>query len=83
MNHRGERAVFYSTRHGHGTALADAGVPEKDIAASMHHASRTTTARYLHSDRRAIAKAVALMPELAATGTDGTDSTPPCATLAQ
>ena len=77
VNHRGEKAVFYSTRHGHGTALADAGVPEKDIAASMHHASRTTTARYLHSDRRAVARAVAALPDMSypqpavATGTNG------------
>ena len=76
-NHEGARAVFYSTRHGHGTALADAGVPEKDIAASMHHASRTTTTRYLHSDRKSRGAAVAVLPDLpypaaaAATGTDG------------
>jgi integrase len=64
VNHHGERAVFYSMRHGHGTALANAGVPEKDIAKSMHHASRTTTARYLHGDRRSAAKAVAALPDL-------------------
>jgi integrase len=64
VNHSGERAVFYSTRHGHGTALAEAGVPEKDIAASMHHASRTTTARYLHSDQQSVSKAIAAMPDL-------------------
>ena len=83
-NHQGERAVFYSTRHGHGTALADAGVPEKDIAASMHHTSRTTTARYLHSDRKARGAAIGAMPDLSypqknsATGTLDTqpDATP-------
>lgn len=77
MNHKGERAVFYSMRHGHGTALAEAGVPEKDIAASMHHANRATTVRYLHSDRRSVGAAVATLPDLSypaaqtATGTDG------------
>ncbi len=75
-NHQGERAVFYSLRHSHGTALAAAGVPEKDIAASMHHASRTTTVRYLHSDRAAVRAAVATLPSITptkqrATGTDG------------
>src|SRR5262249_43544196 len=75
-NQAKEVAVFYSIRHGHGTALGDAGVPEKDIAASMHHASRTTTARYLHSDREAVSKAIAVLPDLSyklpslATGTD-------------
>ena len=64
VNDKGEVAVFYSTRHGHGTALADAGVPEKDIAASMHHASRTTTARYLHADRKAVKAAIDAMPDL-------------------
>jgi len=65
-----------STRHGHGTALADAGVPEKEIAASMHHASRKTTARYLHTNREAVASAIAALPDLSypmadvATGTD-------------
>ena len=77
VNHEGQRAVFYSTRHGHGTALADAGVPEKDIAASMHHATRKTTARYLHSGREAVARAIDAMPDLSyppaqvATGTNG------------
>jgi len=84
VNHQAERAVFYSTRHGHGTGLADAGVPEKDIAASMHHASRTTTARYLHRDRKAKRAAIDAMPDLsyssagreaqAATGTHGKDA---------
>jgi integrase len=81
VSHAGERAVFYSTRHGHGTALADAGVPEKDIAASMHHASRTTTARYLHSGRKSVRSAIDAMPDLAysqqaiATGTNGSEAT--------
>ena len=52
-------------RHGHGTALGAAGVPEKDIAASMHHASRTTTQRYLHANRKAVSAAIALLPDLA------------------
>ncbi len=78
-NHQGEVAVFYSVRHGHGTALAEAGVPEKDIAASMHHASRTTTTRYLHADRKAVSRAIGAMPDLSypvravATGTDGAE----------
>ena len=60
------------------TLRADAGVAAKDIAASMHHASRTTTARYLHTDSKALAAAVARLPDLSyplsdvATGTDGT-----------
>jgi hypothetical protein len=75
VNHAGERAVFYSTRHGHGTAVADAGVAEKDIAASMHCVSRGTTRCYLHSNRRSLHDAIARMtdldydPPLAATGT--------------
>ena len=74
-NNKGERAVFYSTRHGHGTALANAGVPEKDIAASMHHASRKTTQRYIHADRESVARAIGAMPDLSypkqvASGTD-------------
>jgi hypothetical protein len=76
VNHRGERAVFYSTRHGHGTALADVGVAEKGIASSMHHSSRAVTARYLHTDQRARQTAIEAMPDFsysvpqAATGTD-------------
>ena len=64
--------------------MANAGVAEVRIAASMHHASRRTTQRYLHSDRKAVAGAIAAMPDLAyttkqaATGTDGA-----CAALAQ
>jgi len=76
VNHAGEVTVFYSTRHGHGTALAAAGVPEKDIAASMHHANRTTTTRYLHGDRDSRHAAIGKLPDLEpqrqiATGTDG------------
>ena len=83
VNNEGQHAVFYSTRHGHGTALAAAGVPEKDIAASMHHASRTTTARYLHSDRKSAGEAIATFPDLSppqrqvATGTNGAEPMPP------
>jgi len=82
VNRDGERAVFYSMRHGHGTALADAGVPEKDIAKSMHHASRVTTARYMHSDRQRVSKAIDTLPDLSytlpkmATGTDGNSLAP-------
>ncbi len=82
VNNAGEKATFYSTRHGHGRALADAGVPEKDIAASMHHASRTTTARYLHADKQTQARAIAALPDLpypqknVATGTDGSAPDP-------
>jgi hypothetical protein len=64
VNSAHEKAVFYSVRHGHGTALGDAGVPEKDFAASMHHASRKTTERYLHSGRKSLASAIAAMPDL-------------------
>ena len=68
---------FYSTRHG--TALADAGVLEKDIAASMHHTTTQTTRRYLHSGRRSLTTAIEALPDLAypqaATGTDGTTDT--------
>jgi integrase len=80
VNHQGERAVFYSTRHGHGTALAAAGVPEAAIARSMHHASRATTARYIHVDREQAGQAVGALPDVLypkhaeqqrATGTDG------------
>jgi hypothetical protein len=77
VNHKGEVAVFYSVRHGHGTALAEAGVPEKDIAASMHHASRTTRVRYLHADRQSVSRAIGAMADLSyptkavATGTNG------------
>ena len=83
VNHQGERAVFYSTRHGHGTALAEAGVAEKDIAKSMHHTSTKTTRRYLHSSRRDVERAVAALPDLSypqaqqnvATGTNGPEPT--------
>lgn len=64
VNHQKETAVFYSTRHAHGSALAAAGVPEKDIAESMHHASRVTTRRYLHSRRPELARAIAALPDV-------------------
>jgi hypothetical protein len=63
-------------RHGHGTALTAAKVPEKDIAKPIHHSSRTTTARYLHSDQKAIANAIAALPDLSYPESDvanGTD----------
>jgi integrase len=37
VDHAGEAVTFYSIRHSHGTHLADAGVPQKDVAASLHH----------------------------------------------
>lgn len=55
---------FYSIRHGHGTAPA-AGVQEKDIAASMHHANRQTTARYLHTDTLSRTGTIEALPTLA------------------
>jgi integrase len=63
-NHRGESAVFYSTRHAHGSALAAAGIAEKDIAASLHHSSRAVTKRYLHSRQPDLARAVAALPDV-------------------
>jgi len=67
-NKLGEVAVFYSLRHSHGTTLADAGITQRDIAASMHHANERTTARYIHRDRqKAQATAIAVLPALDAT----------------
>jgi len=63
LNHQKEKAVFYSLRHGHGTALALAGVAESVIAASMHHANRQTTQRYIHTTQTAIAAALTSLPE--------------------
>lgn len=39
----------HDCRHTYGTRLADAGVPEKDIAELMGHADRRSTKRYLHA----------------------------------
>jgi len=64
MNHEGERSSFYSLRHGHAQALAEAGVPELAIAASMHHADRSTTARYLHANRASVNLAISAMPDV-------------------
>jgi len=63
LNHQKEKAVFYSLRHGHGTALALAGVAESVIAASMHHANRQTTQRYIHTTQTVIAAALTSLPE--------------------
>src|SRR5205814_10321251 len=63
-NHAGATADFYSLRHTHGTALGDAGVPQKDIQASMHHTSGKTTERYMHTHRRALAVAVGKLPSV-------------------
>ena len=75
-NREGERVVFYSLRHGHGTALALAGVSQELIAASMHHTNIKTTERYIHAQQQRAASAIASMPDLtypvlnASTGTD-------------
>ena len=37
VDHAGRRAMFYSFRHSHGTALGAAGVPQKDMQASLNH----------------------------------------------
>lgn len=83
VDHRGRKAVFYSIRHTHGTALGNAGIHQKDIAASLHHTRTSTTDRYVHADFAAKARAVAALPDVAsepqpavlsATGTD--DETP-------
>jgi integrase len=78
VDHEGRRVVFHSLRHTHGTALGDAGVPQKDIQASLHHATGRTTERYLHAPQKARAATLAALPELAheqqaqaATGTGG------------
>ena len=77
-DHHGRRAIFYSLRHSHGTALAEAGVPQKDIQASLNHTRSSTTDRYVKSGLRAKAKAVNALPAvladaivLSATGTGG------------
>ena len=56
--------MFYSKRYAHRSALAAAGVPEKDIAEPMHHSSRATTQRDLHSRRPELARAVAALPDV-------------------
>lgn len=77
VNHAGEHSVFYSTRHGHGTALAEAGASDAEIGASMHHTNPKTTQRYIHSLKKRVANAVSMMTDLSyvqrqkATGTDG------------
>jgi integrase len=85
VDHQGRVAVFYSLRHSHGTALGDAGVPQKEIGASLHHTRTATTDRYVHSHLDTRALALAALPPVAsdvpavATGTDGkpADSTRP------
>ena len=73
--HDGSVVVFYSLRHGFGTALGDAGVPDKDIAQAMHHTNPATTRRYTHTSERSRKAAIASLPTiggvLLATGTDG------------
>jgi integrase len=78
VNHAGETAVAYSLRHGFGSFLAKSGAPESVIAKAMHHASRTTTTRYIHADRTEVGHAISKLPEMnfqAATGTDGPTNT--------
>ena len=65
-DHHGRRAIFYSLRHSHGTALAEAGVPQKDIQASLNHTRSSTTDRYVKSGLRAKAKAVNALPAVLA-----------------
>jgi len=76
VDHHEARVDFYSLRHTHGTALADARVPQKDIQASLHHTRSATTDRYVHSGMDARAAAIAALPDVGparqqATGTDG------------
>ena len=42
-DHHGRRAIFYSLRHSHRTALGAAGIPQKDIQASLNHTRSSTT----------------------------------------
>jgi integrase len=65
VNIRGETVDFYSLRHTHGTCLADAGVHQKDIAASLHHTKTSTTDRYVHTGLIAQARAINLLPPIA------------------
>jgi integrase len=78
QDHQGRRVNFYSLRHTHGTALGDAGIPQKDIQGSLHHTRSSTTDRYVHSDITSRSRAVNALPEIMpmalampATGTDG------------
>jgi integrase len=72
----GQRADFYSLRHTHGHTLGDAGLAQKDIAASLHHTRTATTDRYTRATIHARQKTVNSLPDvlpmtLRATGTDG------------
>jgi hypothetical protein len=87
-DHSGAMADFYSLRHTHGSALADACVPQKDIQASLHHTSGRTTERYLHTRQSALVVAIGQLPLVKpsrlvipalATGTDGKVAAPPAA----
>ncbi len=76
VDHRGRKVVFHSLRHTHGTALGSAGVPQKDIQASLHHTSGRTTERYLHTHVEERRTALHALPDLSAecvtaTGTGG------------
>jgi hypothetical protein len=71
----GRRAIFYSLRHSHGVALADAGVSQKDVAASLHHTKTSTTDRYVMKGKlKTQARVVQVLPDvipLRKTGTAG------------
>ena len=79
VDHQGRRAAFYSLRHGHGTALGNAGVPQAHIQASLHHTRSATTDRYVHADLQAKARAVNALPELAGEGEGGDGDEPQAA----
>ncbi len=64
-------ADFYSLRHTTGTHLSDAGLPQKTIQTWLHHTQAKTTERYLHEHRETAQSVLAIMPNLAATGTTG------------
>jgi integrase len=76
VDHNGDKVVFHSLRHTHGTVLGSAGIAQQHIQASLHHTSGRTTERYLHSHVRERQTALDALPDLsgeaqAATGTDG------------
>ena len=56
--------VLYLARHRFGTEVLRAGVPLKDVADLMGHASVTTTEIYLHHDVAELASKQDRVPEL-------------------
>jgi integrase/recombinase XerD len=56
--------VLYLARHRFGTEVLRAGVPLKDVADLMGHASVTTTEIYLHRDVTELASNQDRVPEL-------------------